>query len=58
MENLNLKETKSNAKNKDLINYNRIANLLHLNNIEHVIKRLANKNDIVIYWVNSKYTSQ
>ena len=44
MENLNLKETKSNAKNKDGINYNRISSLLHLNDIKHVIKRLANKN--------------
>ena len=43
MENLNLKENKSEAKNKDGINYNRIASLLHLNDIKHVIKRLANK---------------
>ena len=58
MENLNLKETKSEAKNKDGINYNRLANLLHLNDIKHVIKRLANKRDIAVSWVNSKYTSQ
>ena len=58
MENLNLKETKSEAKNKDGINYNRLASLLHLNNIKHVIKRLANKRDIAVSWVNPKYTSQ
>lgn len=58
MENLNLKETKSEAKNKDGINYNRIASLLHLNNIKYVIKRLANKRDIAVSWVNPKYTSQ
>ena len=58
MENLNLKETKSEAKNKDGINYNRIASLLHLNDIKHVIKRLANKRDIAVSWVNPKYTSQ
>lgn len=58
MENLNLKETKSEVKNKDGINYNRIASLLHLNNIKHVIKRLANKRDIAVSWVNPKYTSQ
>ena len=58
MENLNLKETKSEAKNKDGINYNRIASLLHLNNIKYVIKRLANKRDITVSWVNPKYTSQ
>ena len=58
MENLNLKETKSEAKNKDGINYNRVASLLHLNDIKHVIKRLANKRDIVVSWVNPKYTSQ
>ena len=58
MENLNLKETKSEAKNKDGINYNRIASLLHLNNIKYAIKRLANKRDIAVSWVNPKYTSQ
>lgn len=58
MENLNLQKTKSEAKNKDGINYNRIASLLHLNNIKHVIKRLANKRDIAVSWVNPKYTSQ
>ena len=58
MENLNLKETKSEAKNEDGINYNRLASLLHLNDIKHVIKRLANKRDIAVSWVNPKYTSQ
>lgn len=58
MENLNLKETKSEAKNKDEINYNRLASLLNLNDIKHVIKRLANKRDIAVSWVNPKYTSQ
>ena len=58
MENLNLKETKSEAKNKDGINYNRLASLLHLNDIKHVIKRLANKRDIAVSWINPKYTSQ
>ena len=58
MENLNLKETKSEAKNKDGINYNRVASLLHLNDIKYVIKRLANKRDIAVSWVNPKYTSQ
>ena len=58
MENLNLKETKSEAKNKDGINYNRVASLLHLNDIKHVIKRLANKRDIAVSWINPKYTSQ
>lgn len=58
MENLNLQKTKSGAKNQDGINYNRIASLLHLNNIKHVIKRLANKRDIAVSWVNPKYTSQ
>lgn len=58
MENLNLQKTKSEAKNKNGINYNRIASLLHLNDIKHVIKRLANKRDIAVSWVNPKYTSQ
>lgn len=58
MENLNLQKTKSEAKNKNGINYNRVASLLHLNDIKHVIKRLANKRDIAVSWVNPKYTSQ
>ena len=58
MENLNLKENKFEAKNKDGINYNRVASLFHLNDIKHVIKRLANKRDIAVSWVNPKYTSQ
>lgn len=58
MENLNLQKTKSEAKNKDKINYNRLASLLHLNDIKHVIKRLANKRNIAVSWVNPKYTSQ
>lgn len=58
MENINLQKTKSEAKNKNGINYNRIASLLHLNDIKHVIKRLANKRDIAVSWVNPKYTSQ
>lgn len=58
MENLNLQKTKSEAKNKDRINYNRLASLLHLNDIKYVIKRLANKRDMAVSWVNPKYTSQ
>ena len=58
MENLNLQKNKSEAKNTDGINYNRIASLLHLNDIKHVIKRLANKRDVAVSWVNPKYTSQ
>lgn len=58
MENLNLQKTKSEAKNKNGINYNRLASLLHLNDIKHVIKRLANKRDVAVSWVNPKYTSQ
>lgn len=58
MENLNLQKTKSEAKNKNGINYNRLASLLHLNDIKHVIKRLANKRDIAVSWANPKYTSQ
>ena len=58
MENLNLQKTKSEAKNKNGINYNRLASLIHLNDIKYVIKRLANKRDIAVSWVNPKYTSQ
>ena len=58
MENLNLKNTKTFAKDSNGINYNRVISLLHLNDIKHVIKRLANKNDIMVSFVNPKYTSK
>ena len=58
MENLNLKDTKTFAKDENGINYNRIVSLLHLNDIKNVIKRIADKNDIMVSWVNPKYTSQ
>ena len=58
MENLNLKDTKTFAKDSNGINYNRVTSLLHLNDIKHVIKRLANKNDIMVSFVNPKYTSK
>ena len=58
MENLNLRNAKTFAKDSNGINYNRIVSLLHLNDIKHVIKRIANKNDIMVSFVNPKYTSQ
>lgn len=58
MENLNLRNTKTFAKDSNGINYNRVVSLLHLNDIKHVIKRLANKNDIMVSFVNPKYTSK
>ena len=58
MEDLNLKGNKKPFKNKDGINYNRLISLFHLNNLKNVIKRLANKNNIMVSFVNPKYTSQ
>ena len=58
MENLNLKNTKTFAKDSNEINYNRIVSLLHLNDIKNIIRRIANKNDIMVSFVNPKYTSQ
>ena len=58
MENLNLKNTKTFAKDSNGINYNRVTSLLHLNDIKYIIKRIANKNDIMVSFVNPKYTSQ
>ena len=58
MENLNLKNTKTFAKDSNGINYNRIVSLLHLNDIKNIIRRIANKNDIMVSFVNPKYTSQ
>ena len=58
MENLNLRNAKTFAKDSNGINYNRNVSLLHLNDIKHVIKRIANKNYIMVSFVNPKYTSQ
>ena len=58
MENLNLKNTKTFAKDSNGINYNRVTSLLHLNDIKYIIKRIANKNDIMVSFVNPKYTSK
>ena len=58
MENLNLKNTKTFAKDSNGINYNRIVSLLHLNDIKNIIRRITNKNDIMVSFVNPKYTSQ
>ena len=58
MENLNLKNTKTFAKDSNGINYNRIVSLLHLNDIKNIIRRIANKNDIMVSFVNPKYTSK
>ena len=58
MENLNLKETKSSIKSKDGLNYNRLASLVHLNDVKNVIKRIANHKGIMVSFINPKYTSK
>ena len=58
MENLNFKKCKSNIKNEKGINYNRLASLIHLNDIKNVIKRIANHYDIMVSYIDPKYTSK
>lgn len=58
MENLNIQGSRTNIKNKDGINYNRLASLIHLNDIKNVIKRIANHNGIMVSYVDPKYTSK
>lgn len=56
MEDLNIKN-KTKTK-KDGINYNNIAKVLHLNDYKNVIKRIANRENIMVSYVNPEYTSQ
>lgn len=56
MEDLNIKN-KTKAK-KDGINYNNIAKVLHLNDYKNIIKRIANRENIMVSYVKPEYTSQ
>ena len=58
MENLNFKKCKTSIKNEKGINYNRLASLIHLNDIKNVIKRIANHYDIMVSYIDPKYTSK
>lgn len=57
MENLNLQNNKTRAK-KDDLNYNDIIKVLHLNDLKNVIKRIGNRENIMVSFVDPSYTSQ
>jgi putative transposase len=58
MENLNLRSKNKYKYKKNGINYKNIIKILHLNDYKNVIKRIANKFNIMVSWVNPEYTSQ
>ncbi len=57
MEDLNLRNSKTRLK-RDGINYNDIIKVLHLNDYKNAIKRIANREDIMVSLVDPSYTSQ
>ena len=58
MENLNIQKCSTNIKSKNGLNYNRLASLIHLNDIKNVIKRIANHYEIMVSFVDPKFTSK
>ena len=57
IENLNL-HMKTKIKHKEGDNYNDVAKVLHLNDYKNEIKKQANKQDIMVSFVDAHYTSQ
>ena len=55
--NISLKTPKKIKKNKDFLQ-NHIQVALHFNDFKNVLKRILNKNDIEVDFVNPKYTSR
>lgn len=58
MEDLNIQKCSTNIKSKNGLNYNRLASLIHLNDIKNVIKRIANHFEIMVSFVDPKFTSK
>ena len=58
MENLNIQKCSTNIKSKNGLNYNRLASLIHLNDVKNVIKRIANHYEIMVSFVDPKFTSK
>ena len=58
MENLNIQKCSTNIKSKNGLNYNRLASLIHLNDIKNVVKRIANHYEIMVSFVDPKFTSK
>ena len=58
MENLNIQKCSTNIRSKNGLNYNRLASLIHLNDVKNVIKRIANHYGIMVSFVDPKFTSK
>ena len=58
MEDLNLHSKNKYKYKKDGVNYRNIIKVLHLNDLKNVIKRIANREGIMVSFVNPEYTSQ
>ena len=58
MEDLNLNSKNKYKLKKDGMNYRNIIKVLHLNDYKNVIKKIGNKNDIMVSYVDPSYTSQ
>lgn len=58
MENLNLQNKNKYRIKKDDINYRNIIKVLHLNDLKNVIKRIGNRENIMVSMINPEYTSQ
>ncbi len=58
MEDLNLQSKNKYKLKKDGMNYRNIIKVLHLNDLKNVIKRIGNRENIMVSLVNPEYTSQ
>ena len=58
MEDLNLNSKNKYKLKKDGINYRNIIKVLHLNDVKNVVKRIGNRENIMVSLVNPEYTSQ
>ena len=58
MEDLNLQSKNKYKIKKDGLNYRNIIKVLHLNDLKNVIKRIGNRENIIVSIVNPEYTSQ
>lgn len=58
MEDLNLNSKNKYKLKKEGVNYRNIIKVLHLNDYKNVIRRIGNRDGIMISYVNPEYTSQ
>ena len=58
MEDLNIQGKLNSINKKNNIKYRQLISILHINDLKNVIKRIGNKNDINVHYVNPMFTSQ